>query len=339
MEDVVPWVPKTFDNINDITSSRVVNYSFDYGGEQAGFDSFAFAKEARSADPSKTDAAGGRETAPVRVSGSVECGVAAQPPIMDMLRAGCTKSGWLMRWPDHLRQTVARIRRCELVVGGARAHRPAQVRLLEREQAGAHLPSAVRRRRLHVSQNGSVTLAITPIRPARRRRTGTTWPARSRDRSATSGNTASIVSRIRADGNDLRALPRVLGVERHVLDEPDLVARLARPARELDHLVVVRAADHDAVDLDRREPGLLRGLAVRRGPCRARRAASSPRTGGACSESQQTVARSTPASASGSASRSSRTPFVVMEMSSSGRPRGTSGRASAGRRARSARRR
>jgi ABC-type transport system substrate-binding protein len=43
MEDVVPWVPKTFDNINDITSSRVVNYSFDYWGEQAGFDSFAFA--------------------------------------------------------------------------------------------------------------------------------------------------------------------------------------------------------------------------------------------------------------------------------------------------------
>ncbi|MEP6973520.1 MAG: ABC transporter substrate-binding protein [Actinomycetota bacterium] len=43
MEDVVPWVPTTFTNINDITSSRVVNYSFDYWGEQASFDSFAFA--------------------------------------------------------------------------------------------------------------------------------------------------------------------------------------------------------------------------------------------------------------------------------------------------------
>ena len=42
MEEVVPWVPKTFTNINDITSSRVVNYSFDYAGQQAGFDSFAF---------------------------------------------------------------------------------------------------------------------------------------------------------------------------------------------------------------------------------------------------------------------------------------------------------
>jgi peptide/nickel transport system substrate-binding protein len=42
MEEVVPWVPKTFTNINDITSSRVVNYSFDYYGQQASFDSFAF---------------------------------------------------------------------------------------------------------------------------------------------------------------------------------------------------------------------------------------------------------------------------------------------------------
>jgi len=33
----------TFSNSNDITSARVVNYSFDYGGQQASFDSFAFA--------------------------------------------------------------------------------------------------------------------------------------------------------------------------------------------------------------------------------------------------------------------------------------------------------
>jgi peptide/nickel transport system substrate-binding protein len=43
MEDVVPWIPTTFTNQNDVTSSRVVNYSFDYWGEQASFDSFAFA--------------------------------------------------------------------------------------------------------------------------------------------------------------------------------------------------------------------------------------------------------------------------------------------------------
>jgi ABC-type transport system substrate-binding protein len=43
MEDVVPWVPKTFTNSNDITSSRVTNYSFDYYGQSAGFGNFAFA--------------------------------------------------------------------------------------------------------------------------------------------------------------------------------------------------------------------------------------------------------------------------------------------------------
>jgi ABC-type oligopeptide transport system substrate-binding subunit len=43
MEDVVPWVPVTFSNENDITSARVVNYSFDYAMGQASLDSFAFA--------------------------------------------------------------------------------------------------------------------------------------------------------------------------------------------------------------------------------------------------------------------------------------------------------
>lgn len=43
MEEVVPWVPKTFTNATDITSARVVNYSYDYWGAQAGFGEFAFA--------------------------------------------------------------------------------------------------------------------------------------------------------------------------------------------------------------------------------------------------------------------------------------------------------
>ena len=43
MENVVPWVPKTFSNALDITSARVVNYSYDYWGAQATFDSFALA--------------------------------------------------------------------------------------------------------------------------------------------------------------------------------------------------------------------------------------------------------------------------------------------------------
>jgi peptide/nickel transport system substrate-binding protein len=43
MEDVVPWVPTSFTNENDITSSRVVNYSYSYWAEQAAFGAFAFA--------------------------------------------------------------------------------------------------------------------------------------------------------------------------------------------------------------------------------------------------------------------------------------------------------
>jgi peptide/nickel transport system substrate-binding protein len=43
MENVVPWVPVTFSNENDITSARVINYSFNYAGQQAAFGSFAFA--------------------------------------------------------------------------------------------------------------------------------------------------------------------------------------------------------------------------------------------------------------------------------------------------------
>jgi peptide/nickel transport system substrate-binding protein len=41
MEEVVPWVPVTFTNSNEITSSRVTNYSYDYGAQQASLCSFA----------------------------------------------------------------------------------------------------------------------------------------------------------------------------------------------------------------------------------------------------------------------------------------------------------
>ena len=43
-----------------------------------------------------------------------------QPPIIDMLRAGWTKSGWFIRWPDHFAHTAARIRAARSVVAGAR---------------------------------------------------------------------------------------------------------------------------------------------------------------------------------------------------------------------------
>jgi peptide/nickel transport system substrate-binding protein len=43
MEEVVPWVPRTFTNARDITSTRVVNYSYSEWGAQAAFDHFAVA--------------------------------------------------------------------------------------------------------------------------------------------------------------------------------------------------------------------------------------------------------------------------------------------------------
>ena len=54
------------------------------------------------------------------------------------------------------------------------------------------------------------------------------------------------------------AAPAVLGVERHLLDEPQLVAVLEAPAQQLGRLVVVDAAQQHGVDLDRRQPRGLR---------------------------------------------------------------------------------
>ena len=58
-------------------------------------------------------------------------------------------------------------------------------------------------------------------------------------------------------GEDLCPFPRVLRIQGHVLDEPDRVAALPRPARQIDDLVVVGAPDDHAVDLDRHQTRLL----------------------------------------------------------------------------------
>ena len=44
MEEVVPWVPRTFTNINDITSTRVVNDTFDEFGGIGAYDHMAVAR-------------------------------------------------------------------------------------------------------------------------------------------------------------------------------------------------------------------------------------------------------------------------------------------------------
>ena len=157
-----------------------------------------------------------------------------------------------------------------------------QVRLVHREQAVAEhalggQPEAVAGVAERLGHGGDHADRAR----VRRRRTGTWWPVRSRGPRGTSGCTASIAREDARRRHDLVALPRVLRVQRHVLDEPHLVPGLPGPPREVDDLVVVRPADHDAVDLDRREAGglgrphagehLLEGVA----------SASSPRTGAA----------------------------------------------------------
>ena len=96
-------------------------------------------------------------------------------------------------------------------------------------------------------------------------------------------------------GQDVVARPGVVGVERHELDEADLVGVLAREAGERDHLVLGEAAHRDGVDLDRMRlgndastssPRSTRASASRRVICVKR---------SRCSESTETLKRSTPA--------------------------------------------
>ena len=47
MEQVVPWVPYLFDNAVDITSQRIVNYSFDQFAGLTAYDQFAIAPDAQ----------------------------------------------------------------------------------------------------------------------------------------------------------------------------------------------------------------------------------------------------------------------------------------------------
>ena len=60
-----------------------------------------------------------------------------------------------------------------------------------------------------------------------------------------------MIARISSPVSTLSGRPRVVGVERHELDEAHLVRMLAREPRERQHLVLGEAAHRDGVDLDR----------------------------------------------------------------------------------------
>jgi ABC-type oligopeptide transport system substrate-binding subunit len=48
MEQVVPWAPYLFDNNVDVTSQRIINYSFDQFAGLAAYDQYAIAPDAQS---------------------------------------------------------------------------------------------------------------------------------------------------------------------------------------------------------------------------------------------------------------------------------------------------
>jgi hypothetical protein len=47
MEQVVPWAPYLFDNNVDVTSQRIINYSFDQFAGLAAYDQYAIAPDAQ----------------------------------------------------------------------------------------------------------------------------------------------------------------------------------------------------------------------------------------------------------------------------------------------------
>src|SRR5215207_4285910 len=88
-------------------------------------------------------------------------------------------------------------------------------------------PSAVRRMRLQVAQNGSLTGLMKPISPT---------PSANRNR---------------CEVEDAFALPVAIGVQGHELDPADDVAGPAPPLGKLDDVVLAEAAYPERVHLDR----------------------------------------------------------------------------------------
>ena len=177
------------------------------------------------------------------------------PPIALMPRSGCTKSGLVDQVPRAPcaappRAAAPRSRRRSR----RRACAVAQVVLAVREQARADLavggePDAVAVAAERARHRGDDAHAAR-----RRRGSGTCAPARwdrrpSLELERELGARAAPGSRPPARA--CRAIPLVLEVERHPLDEAQLVAFVARPARQRHGLVVVEAAHQHRVHLDR----------------------------------------------------------------------------------------
>ena len=185
-------------------------------------------------------------------------GLAAQPPMADMGRSGCRNDGSSMPWPGRLRRHRPHPLIGELLIGGAGPQRGAQIGLGPGEQAVAQLavggqPDPVAGAAERLADRGD-----DADRDTRCPRPGTARPERSRAApgrrsSSTSVTCADSRSRISSAVIISVRLPGVLGVQRHLLDEPELHAGAHRPLQQRVRLVVVDAAQQHGVDLDREQ--------------------------------------------------------------------------------------
>ena len=139
----------------------------------------------------------------------------------------------------------------ELAIVGALAQRGAQVGLVQREQARAQAavggqpdPVAVAAERLRdrIDEADPALAVGEAVHPGGRVRLARLGLQRIHgvDRSPDLGA-----------GQHLLRRPGMVGVERHELDEADLVRSAARELGEREHLLLGEAADRDGVDLDR----------------------------------------------------------------------------------------
>ena len=135
--------------------------------------------------------------------------------------------------------------------------------LLDRKQAVAQLPSAVRRRRLQFRQNGRLTEAMNPtVPPPSAKAIFGGWRARI---GVGNCDQRGDLARERVDDSlgqqHFPAVPQALRIERHELDIAHLESVLAREAGERHDIGLDQILYRDGIELDGAEAELL-GIAA-----------------------------------------------------------------------------
>ena len=146
---------------------------------------------------------------------------------------GCTKSGRSMPCPAFLAHISAMTRSASSSSEAPARIGPRRSTSCRAKRQLRSWPSAVSRARSQAPQNGAVTLAMTPTvcgPPSTRNSSAGALP---RSSTGVRRKRSPSRSRISACGHHLRAVPGVLGVERHLLDEAQLVAAVEAPLQQV----------------------------------------------------------------------------------------------------------